>query len=179
MDMTSDTQRWRMCQYVVAAGAVLFLAGLIGIQTNGGLGEAQWPASTADFNAYVGANLDDVRAANLADMVLFVPGYLLLALGVAQWISVLPGGQARVGSLAKVAFVLVAVAAVTDTIENVVLRMGANDLPASGDLVSTMKAFGVVKYATFAVGFALLFGVAVWRWRRHRGAGPLGPPEGA
>ncbi len=173
MGVAGDDRGWRSFHVVMAVGAVLFLAGLIGIQTNGGLGEAQWPASTADFNTYVAANLDDVRAANLADMVLFVPGYLLLALGGAEWIRTLPGGRGRVERLSRLAFALVAVAAVTDTIENIALRVGANDLPASSALVSTMKGFGVVKYVTFAVGFALLLGVAAWRWWRHRPAALL------
>lgn len=155
---------WRWQHSSLAAGTVLLVAGAVGIQANGGLATAQWPASADEFNEYVEQHLDDVRAANLADALLFVPGYTLIALGVAAWIRRLPGGDGRIGTAAAGGFALVVVAAVTDTIENVLVRIGANDPPASGDLVSTMKAFGVIKYTTVAVGSAVIIGSGVARW---------------
>lgn len=159
---------WQRYHSAVAAGAGLLVAGSVGIQRNGGLGTPQWPASAEEFNDYVGENLDEVLAANLADAVLFVPGYTLIALGVASWIRRLPGGGGRIGAAARAGCSLVVVAAVADTIENVLLRIGANDLPASDELVSAMKAFGVVKYATVGVGSVLIVGAGLARWWRRR-----------
>lgn len=157
---------WQRYHSELAAGAGLLIAGAFGIQMNGGLATAQWPASADEFNDHVAEHLDDVLTANLADAVLFVPGYVLLAHGAASWVRRRSGGDRRIGAATHVGFGLVVVAAVTDTVENVLLRIGANDLPASSELVSMMKAFGVVKYVTVGVGSAVIIGAGLSRrWR--------------
>ena len=172
-DIWEPKQRYRWFQWAFIAGWVLAAAGLFGIFANGGLTDAQEPASTAAFNEHVSANLGDVRAANLADLVLFVPGYLLIGLGGAEWIRSLSGADGRVRRLAQVAFGLVAIAAVTDTIENVILRVASGDLPAGDGTIDAMTAFGTVKYWSFVVGFVLLAGTAAWRWWRDRASRAL------
>lgn len=150
----------RTLAWVIALGVALMAAGFLLFAWWGGLEAVQTASDPAEFTAAALAGGDDVRWASWADIVLFVPGYVLVLVGVLATFrrhTITPTAARRASILGTWAVVAGGVA---DEVENTVVQLGlrAIDLSASSVAEAGGPSEGLVSVLNAATAAKFLFG---------------------
>ncbi|MGI9645851.1 MAG: hypothetical protein ACR2O6_11135 [Ilumatobacteraceae bacterium] len=112
---------------IFGVGLAVSALGFRLIRRSGGLEAIQRATTPEEFVVAARSHGNRLRAANLADIAVFVPGYVLLGAG---WMALLRRWRPQSGSIAEATrgiFGLVLFGAVADQIENVAIRIGIGD----------------------------------------------------
>lgn len=147
-------------------GLVINLVGIALIQYWGGVDELQATTSSAAFTMKATELGNDVRLSSLADIAIFVPGYVLLFAGLFSLIGLTRRAGSTVRRLARIGFGLIVAGAMADQLENIALQLslGTVDIDASdsadvvdpaGWLISLLRSAYLIKN-TALIGAALL-----------------------
>lgn len=115
-------------QTAVALGLVLAVVGGVLIQVWGGVGDVQSASSAAEFSDAAHSHGNQLRSASWADILLFVPGYVLLGAGLFALFYRASGAARWVRLTALVGVVAIVATALADETENFIVRAGLGDV---------------------------------------------------
>jgi hypothetical protein len=165
----------------IRIGAILSGLGLGLILLWGDVRDVQAASSSAEFIAATLNHDNSLRLASWADILILVPGYTLLVLGVLTRIVSGDGVLSCVRRGTAVGRVVIVAAALADQIENVLVRLaiGNVDLTATdptdvvepGDsLISALHVTYLTKTALLGTTVVILLGLTVRSWWNRRNA---------
>ncbi len=163
----------------VRVGAALSVVGLGLILLWGNVTDVQSASNPAEFIKATLNHDNSLRLASWADILVFVPGYTLLILGLLGRIVSGDGVLSCVRRGTAVGRVVIVAAAVADQVENVLVRLaiGNVDLTAGGpsdvvdpsdSLISALHAAYLTKTALLGTTVFILVGLTVRAWWNRR-----------
>jgi len=166
----------------IGVGAILFAVGLGLILAWGDVRDVQAASNPAEFIAATLNHDNNLRLASWADILVFVPGYTLLVLGVLTRIVSGEGVLSCVRRGAAVGRVVIVAGAVADQVENVLVRLAIGNVDLTGigptdvvdpsdSLISALHVTYLTKTTLLGTTIVILIGLtARSRWNRKRSA---------
>ncbi len=164
----------------IRVGAVLSVVGLGLILLWGNVTDVQSASNPAEFITATLNHDNNLRLASWADILVFVPGYTLLVLGVLTRIVSGDGVLSCVRRGAAVGRIVIVAGAVADQVENVLVRMAIGNVDLTGtdptdvvdpsdSLISALHITYLAKTALLGTTIVILIGLtARSRWNRRR-----------
>lgn len=165
----------------IRVGAVLSVVGLGLILLWGNVTDVQAASNPAEFITATLNHDNSLRLASWADILVFVPGYTLLVLGVLTRIVSGEGVLSCVRRGANVGRVVIVAAAIADQVENILVRLaiGNVDLAADGpsdivdpseSLISALRAAYLTKTILLGTTIVIVIGLTVRSWWNRKNA---------
>jgi len=164
----------------IRVGAALSVIGLGLILLWGNVTDVQSASNPAEFIAATLNHDNSLRLASWADILVFVPGYTLLVLGLLARFVSRDDVLSCVRRGTNVGRVVIVAAAIADQVENILVRLaiGNVDLAAGGpsdivdpseSLISALRAAYLTKTVLLVATVGILLGLTLRsRWNRRR-----------
>ena len=168
LDANEDVIPIRTIRRAIVTGLLLTALGFTLFSIWGGLDELQRASTPAEF-ATAAEHGNQVRWASWADILLFVPGYVLLLCGILAIFVRTASTPLAVRTAAIIGTVAAIAGGLADEIENALVQLGLGTVDLGADnavvaprdgLITALNAATTAKYVFGIVAVAVVVGLA-------------------